>query len=112
MGTMPSMLWCTLYVDSVWSFITAIRHVIGTLAELLRTVGPLAAGHVSWQARGSCHLEPVLPRGQLACGLTFPVHPSPLHRIACTHAALSDIVRVFVDVPSEAKVTDLHYVTF
>jgi hypothetical protein len=37
---------------------------------------------------------------------------SPLCHMACTHTALSDIVGVFVDVPSEAKVADLHYVTF
>lgn len=38
--------------------------------------------------------------------------PSPLLPMTCTHTALSDIVRVFVDVPSKTKVADLHYVTF
>ena len=36
----------------------------------------------------------------------------PLPSVACTHTTLAHIVRVLVDVPGQAKVTDLHHVTF
>lgn len=38
--------------------------------------------------------------------------PHSLSSMACTHTALADVIRVFVDVPGKAKVTDLHHVAF
>lgn len=89
-----------------------IRHETSTPAELLRTVGPQQLDMYPGRPKVPVTSSQCSPEDSWPVVSLSPSTLSPLRCMACTHTALPDIVRVFIDVPSKTKVADLHYVTF